>query len=146
MACLRKAVSLSPFEWIINFNLGILHLSTGQYVSAFHFLSTSINLNPMYARSYMYLAVALSRLNDFDNSCSAYEKSLELGGEDFLTYLNYAITLLLNDEIEMARYHFNSYLSLFSKAGMSNVDVDPSIVENASIAKRLLTSELLNTV
>ena len=29
VACLKKAVYLNPFEWIVNFNLGILHLTTG---------------------------------------------------------------------------------------------------------------------
>ena len=140
MACLKKAIFLSPFEWIINFNLGILNLSTGQYASAFHFLSTSINLNPSYARSYMYLAVTLSRLEDFDNSCSAYEKALELGGEDFLTYLNYAITSYLNDEVEAARNHFSSYVTLFTKARVTLPEVDSSIVENADILERLLNN------
>ena len=41
--------------------------------------STAINLQPSYAKAYTYLAVALAKLNDFDNSCAAYEKSLELG-------------------------------------------------------------------
>jgi Bardet-Biedl syndrome 4 protein len=29
VACLKRSVYLSPFEWIISFNLGILHLTTG---------------------------------------------------------------------------------------------------------------------
>jgi len=61
VSCLKRAVYLSPFEWIISFNLGVVHLSTGQFASAFHFFSTAINLQPSYARAYMYLAVALSR-------------------------------------------------------------------------------------
>ncbi|CAM9917401.1 unnamed protein product, partial [Sphacelaria rigidula] len=36
--------------------------------------SASINLKPDFAASYMYLAITLSRLEDFENSCSAYEK------------------------------------------------------------------------
>ena len=140
VACLKRAVYLSPFEWIINFNLGILHLSTGQHASAFYYFSTSINLNPSYARSYMYLAVALSRLDDFENSCSAYEKALELGGEDFLTYLNYAITLFLNDELELAQHHFNSYLTLFNKAGGATPEIDPNIIEKARVLEQLLNN------
>jgi len=61
VSCLKRAVYLSPFEWIISFNLGVVHLSTGQFASAFHFFSTAINLQPSYARAYMYLSVALSR-------------------------------------------------------------------------------------
>ena len=56
----KRAVYLTPFEWIISYNLGIVHLSTRQYASAFHYFSTSINLQPTYARSYTYLALALA--------------------------------------------------------------------------------------
>ena len=140
VACLKKAVYLSPFEWIINFNLGILHLTTEQHASAFHYFSTSINLNPSYARSYMYLAVALSRLDDFENSCSAYEKALELGGEDFLTRLNYAITLFLNDEVEHSRSQFELFQSLFQRSGGVSTDVDQDIVQQGSILKQALLS------
>ncbi len=61
VACLKKAAYLSPCEWIIVFNLGIVYLTTGQYASAFHHFSTAINLQPTYARAYMYLAVTLSK-------------------------------------------------------------------------------------
>jgi Bardet-Biedl syndrome 4 protein len=61
VACLKKAVYLTPFEWIISFNLGVVHLTTGQFASAFHYFSAAINLQPTYARAYMYLAVALSK-------------------------------------------------------------------------------------
>jgi hypothetical protein len=42
-------------------------------------------------------AASYQRLEDFENSCAAYEKALELS-DDYLTYLNYAITLYTNDE------------------------------------------------
>lgn len=56
IACLKKALYLGPFEWIISYNLGLVHLHTGQYASAFHYFSASINLKPDFAHSYMYLA------------------------------------------------------------------------------------------
>ena len=55
------AVYFTPFEWIISYNLGVVHLTTGQYASAFHYFSTAINLQPTYARAYTYLALALAR-------------------------------------------------------------------------------------
>jgi Bardet-Biedl syndrome 4 protein len=61
VACLKRALYFSPFEWIISYNLGIVHLTTGQYASSFHFFSTAINLQPSLARAYMYLAVTLSK-------------------------------------------------------------------------------------
>ena len=54
----------------------------------------------------------LLRLEDFENSCAAYDKSCELS-EDYLTYLNYAITLYTNDEIERARKQFAKFEVFF---------------------------------
>jgi Bardet-Biedl syndrome 4 protein len=78
IACLKRALYLDPFEWIISYNLGLVHLNTGQYASAFHYFSASINLKPDFPSSYMYLAITLSRLDDFENSCNAYEKAIEM--------------------------------------------------------------------
>ena len=78
IACLKRALYLDPFEWIISYNLGLVHLNTGQYASAFHYFSASINLKPDFPSSYMYLAITLSRLDDFDNACNAYEKAIEM--------------------------------------------------------------------
>lgn len=38
IACLKHASYLAPFEWMIAYNLGLVHLRTKQYASAFHFL------------------------------------------------------------------------------------------------------------
>lgn len=59
IACLKRALYLDPFEWIISYNLGLVHLNTGQCASAFHFFSSSINLKPDFPSSYMYLAITL---------------------------------------------------------------------------------------
>merc|ERR1712072_328796 len=89
IACLKRALYLDPFEWIISYNLGLVHLNTGQYASAFHFFSASINLKPDFASSYMYLAITLARLHDFENATSAYDKAIEMDGSDHLFRLNY---------------------------------------------------------
>lgn len=36
VACLKRALYLDPFEWIVAYNLGLVHLNTSQYASAFH--------------------------------------------------------------------------------------------------------------
>lgn len=36
VACLKRASCLDPFEWIVSYNLGLVHLNTSQYASAFH--------------------------------------------------------------------------------------------------------------
>jgi len=52
IACLKRALYLGPFEWLISYNLGLVHLSTGQAASAFHNFSTAINLKPDFAHRY----------------------------------------------------------------------------------------------
>ena len=52
--------------------------------------------------SYMYLAITLNRLDDFENACSAYEKAIDMEA-DHLFELNYAITLYNNNELARVR-------------------------------------------
>merc|ERR1712086_707745 len=127
IACLKRALYLEPFEWIIAYNLGLVHLCTEQYASAFHYFSSSINLKPDFASSYMYLGVALNRLDDFDNACSAYEKALELE-EDHVFHLNYAITLFNNEEVERAQAHFVQFERLFGELDPAMKDNDPDVI------------------
>jgi len=131
VACLKKALYLDPFEWIISYNLGLVHLNTCQYASAFHFFSSSINLNPDFAASYMYLAITLSRLEDFDNSCSAYEKSIQLDSSASLTHLNYSLTLYNNDEIESAKKHFKIFEDLWKEGNGDDTEQEILQVKEA---------------
>lgn len=56
ISCLKRAHYLSPFDWKVLYNLGLVHLTMQQYASAFHFLSAAINLNPRMGEVYMLLA------------------------------------------------------------------------------------------
>lgn len=126
IACLKKAQYLDPFEWIIAYNLGIAHLSTQQYASAFHYLNATISLNPYFASSYMYLALALSNLSDFENACTAYEKAISLE-DDFLIYLNYAITLNNYGHKEKAKEMYFKFRQNFDKLDAITRELDPDI-------------------
>ena len=126
IACLKKAQYLDPFEWIIAYNLGIAHLSTSQYASSFHYFNAAISLNPFFASSYMYLALALSYLGDIDNACLAYEKAIGLE-EDFLIYLNYAITLQNFSKKVKAKEMFLKFKVLFEKLDSVARELDPDI-------------------
>jgi len=112
IACLKKALYLDPFEWHISYNLGLVHMNSGQYASAFHYFSASINLKAETASTYMYLGIVLSRLDEYDNACSAYEKAIELES-DHLFHLNFAIMLYNHDDVERATQHLQSFEELF---------------------------------
>eukprot|EP00854_Cymbomonas_tetramitiformis_P024156 gene24156-29321_t len=137
IACLKKALYLDPFEWIISYNLGLVHLNTGQYASAFHFFSASINLKPDFPSSYMYLAITLSKLDDFENACSAYEKANEMES-DHLFELNYSITLYNNGELERSRHHFQEFQRLFAELDEENRNSDPEVIEQKNTLGVLL--------
>ena len=132
IACLKRALYLDPFEWIISYNLGLVHLNTGQHASAFHYFSTSINLKPDFPSSYMYLGITLSRLEDFDNACQAYEKAIEME-EDHLFHLNYAITLLNHDDVQRAAEHHQAFERLYAKLDDEAKNADPEVVEQRAL-------------
>lgn len=132
MSCLKRALALSPFEWIIAYNLGLVHLHAQLFASAFHYMSASINLKPDFASSYMYLAIALSHLDDAENACAAFEKAIEMEPyvrarvrarrsplaaprSDPLFELNYAAALNRLGQKESARAHFANFERLFAE-------------------------------
>jgi len=136
VACLKRALYLDPFEWIISYNLGLVHLNKRQYASAFHFFSASINLKPDFAATYMYLAITLARLDDFDNSCAAYEKSIEIDESDSTSRLNYAITLFNNDEIERSKEQFKVFKRIFENG--DGDEVDEEVIQQSAELKAAL--------
>merc|ERR1712232_354181 len=136
IACLKRALYLDPFEWIISYNLGLVHLNTGQYASAFHFFSASINLKPDFPSSYMYLAITLSRLDDFANACSAYEKVIDMES-DHMFHLNFAIALFNHGDTEMAKQHFQEFETYFSELDEETRQSDQDILEVREKLKEL---------
>lgn len=140
VACLKKALYLDPFEWIISYNLGLVHLNTGQHASAFHFFSSSINLKPDFPSSYMYLAITLARLDDVENACSAYEKAIEME-RDPLLELNYAITLYNSGDEGSAKEHYATFRELFDSQDEEARGADPDVQEQSRTLAALLGVE-----
>ena len=62
---------------------------------------------------------------------------MELGA-DYLTHLNYAITLQRNDEIERARQQFEIFEGLFEAVLAESGEIDPDIVTQSELMKRAL--------
>lgn len=105
IACLKRALYLDPFEWIISYNLGLVHMHTQQWASAFHHLSCAVALNPQHAPTFAQLAVCLSNLDDYDNARAAYEKSLSID-RSITCLLNSSVTALKFNDTATARQHF----------------------------------------
>ncbi|KAJ4456870.1 putative Bardet-Biedl syndrome 4 protein [Paratrimastix pyriformis] len=136
ISCLKRALDLAPFEWIVAYNLGLVHLTTRQYASAFHYLSSSINLKNDYASAYMYLAVTLAKLDDFENSCDAYRRAIEMES-DFLFHLNFAITLFNNNAPE-ARLQCQEARRLFDELDEESRSADPDVQQHFSVLEAAL--------
>ncbi|CAG7817894.1 unnamed protein product [Allacma fusca] len=99
ISCLKRACYLSPFDWKILHNLGLVHLHMQQYASAFHFLTAAINLKPDQSQNFVLLAVAISHLESAEQVRLSYEQALRLNAtasgtiHPFLLYINYAISM-----------------------------------------------------
>ena len=100
ISCLKRANYLSPFDWKILYNLGLVHLTMQQYASAFHFLSGAISRKARRSDLFMLLGgeccrqpcapvsgeetycllytVTLSHLNDWKNAQQAYQQAIAL--------------------------------------------------------------------
>eukprot|EP00033_Pygsuia_biforma_P002669 GCRY01002950.1.p1 GENE.GCRY01002950.1~~GCRY01002950.1.p1 ORF type:complete len:423 (-),score=76.06 GCRY01002950.1:369-1637(-) len=98
IACLKRALYLSPFEWLISYNLGLAHIHTQQYASAFHFLSAAINLKPDYAPAFMYLALVLAHLDDIHNATMFFDKAVRMDRANPVTYINFAVALVAHGD------------------------------------------------
>eukprot|EP00405_Crypthecodinium_cohnii_P034770 CAMPEP_0206533174 /NCGR_PEP_ID=MMETSP0325_2-20121206/4805_1 /ASSEMBLY_ACC=CAM_ASM_000347 /TAXON_ID=2866 /ORGANISM="Crypthecodinium cohnii, Strain Seligo" /LENGTH=430 /DNA_ID=CAMNT_0054029761 /DNA_START=28 /DNA_END=1317 /DNA_ORIENTATION=- len=136
IACLKRSLYLDPFEWIISYNLGLVHLNTGQYASAFHYFSASINLKPDFPTSYMYLAITLSRLDDFANAVSAYEKAIDMES-DHMFHLNFAITLFNHGDTKEAKRQFTLFNDLYGQQDEETRNSDPDVVEQVRALSRV---------
>jgi Bardet-Biedl syndrome 4 protein len=139
IACLKRALYLDPFEWIVSYNLGLVHLNTGQYASSFHYFSASINLKPDFSSSYMYLAITLARLDDFENACSAYDKAIEMES-DHMFHLNYAITLYNGGEVEAARVQYGLFLKAWEGLDEEAKSGDTDVLEQKAALEPILGS------
>ena len=115
IACLKKALYLDPFQWIAAFNLGLVLLSQKQYASAFHYFNLAINWKGDFSNSYMYLAITLDKLNDFESACQAFEQALKMEQNDCTIYLNYAIVLNNRGYPELAKELFQMSENIYQQ-------------------------------
>lgn len=79
----------------------------------------------------MYLAITLNKLNDFDNSCSAFSKALEMDSNDCTIYLNYAIVLYNNGFAQKAKDQFLLSEKIFET--LDDEDKEPEMLDQRSI-------------
>ncbi|XP_008335286.2 BBSome complex member BBS4 isoform X2 [Cynoglossus semilaevis] len=133
ISCLKRAHYLSPFDWKVLYNLGLVHLTMQQYASAFHFLSAAINLNSRMGELYMLLAVALTNLEDGENATRAYEQAVMLDESNPLVNLNFSIFLYNHGDKKAA---LDQYQEMERKVNLlqdssSSAEFDPELMDMA---------------
>lgn len=60
--------------------------------------------------------------------------------EDYLTHLNYSVTLYANDEIERARKQYAKFEALYKKQLDENAEIDADVKIQADLMKKALAS------
>lgn len=133
ISCLKRAHYLSPFDWKVLYNLGLVHLTMQQYASAFHFLSAATNLHPRLGELYMLLAVALTNLDDVENATRSYEQAVALDESNPLVNLNFAILLYNHGDKKAA---LEQYQEMERKVNLlkdsnSNTEFDTELMDMA---------------
>ncbi|KAI4829848.1 hypothetical protein KUCAC02_001513 [Chaenocephalus aceratus] len=133
ISCLKRAHYMSPFDWKVLYNLGLVHLTMQQYASAFHFLSAAINLNPRMGDLYMLLAVALTNLEDVENATRAYEQAVTIDQSNPLVNLNFAIFLYNHGDKKAT---LDQYQEMERKVNLlrdssSSFEFDPELMDMA---------------
>jgi Bardet-Biedl syndrome 4 protein len=122
VTCLKRAIYLDPFEWIISYNLGLVYLYNSQYMSAFHHFNCASNIKLDFYLIYMFMGIVLSKLNDIANGINYYERALELDPTNFLVYLNYTISLINHEMYANAKEKFEGFMNNYNRDESSEND------------------------
>lgn len=88
ISCLKRANYLSPFDWKVLYNLGLVHLTMQQFASAFHFLRAAINLNPRMGELYMLLAGTKSSSHEIQTDILLFNQEYEIRTNVYLNCRN----------------------------------------------------------
>ena len=138
ISCLKRATYLSPMDWKILFNLGLVHLTVGLNASAFHYISASIAQKPR-AKLFMFLGIALFRLDDRKNAKMAYEQALAMDktGDPAITF-NAALFHLAQGDAKQSEELCIICLENIAKIKTSGRNLDEQLVKKASLLRDFL--------
>lgn len=90
----------------------------------------------------MYLGITLNRLGDFESSCQAFERAIELEKNDCMIYLNFAIVLYNNGKKSEARVQFLKSEEAFAK--IDDEDKEQDMLDQREVLAGLLGIQLEN--
>ncbi|CAI4222254.1 unnamed protein product [Auanema sp. JU1783] len=100
-SCLKRASYLSPLNYQILFNLGVIHLTMDLNASARYYLKAAVELNKGNSSLIGAYAVSLANIKDNRNAKRAYIHALGIESHP-RTLLNFAIFSYRNNEKEIS--------------------------------------------
>ncbi|KAH8875407.1 Bardet-Biedl syndrome 4 protein [Schistosoma japonicum] len=131
ITCFKRAIYLTPFNWRIASNLGIVHMQTSQWLSAVQYLTTSINLIKQksfhYSMNdynnqktihdigmlYCLLGYCHIKLNEYSKAYEAFMNAYKQSSKNPLVILNCA-SFLVKSNKRLAHQLFTKYEKLLS--------------------------------
>ncbi|XP_018645539.1 bardet-biedl syndrome 4-like protein, partial [Schistosoma mansoni] len=153
ITCFKRASYLTPFDWRISINLGIIYMHTSQWLSAFQHITTSINLfNFIKQRSiqrcaindnnnnqkithdvgmlYCLLGYCLIKLNEYSKAYEAFMNAYKQSNKNPLVILNCA-NFLTKSNKKLA----NQMLSKYKKLSLTSEYELPYWVNKTDVDK-----------
>ncbi len=117
--CYEKAMALDKDKALVHSNLGALYLSVfGETKSpteldqAIRYFQRAVELEPRLILAYRGMGVALASRGELNKAIAAWEKGLEVAGEDDFFILNLGLAYFESGNKKSALEHFEKYLRL----------------------------------
>ncbi|XP_055708438.1 Bardet-Biedl syndrome 4 protein homolog [Phlebotomus papatasi] len=120
IACLKKAVWISPLNFNALYNLGYVLLKAHQFASAFHVLATAVSIKNNHAECLMLLGACLRYLHDRQGAFVAFERSTMQPDalKNPLIYLNFAIFCHEEGKYQQSRVYLTNVIRMSETASI----------------------------
>ncbi|XP_066157779.1 Bardet-Biedl syndrome 4 protein-like isoform X2 [Euwallacea fornicatus] len=140
VSCLKRGLWLAPLNWKLLYNLGLVHLATGQPASGFNFACAAVNLRPDLGECFALLGHTLFELKDTENALRATKQAHSLVPTDATFTANTALLLHLAG----AQAEYEEYINKFMKLCEDGHTISQEASNLVEILKANITSNINN--
>lgn len=109
---LKKAISLSPKNPKLYYNLGILYSNQKKYHHALECFNYSVKLDKKFADSHYNLANTYYELKNYSKAIKYYKKTIKLEPNYINAYYNLAMTFHILEKENISKKFYNLYKKL----------------------------------
>ncbi|MBI5096114.1 MAG: tetratricopeptide repeat protein [Nitrospirae bacterium] len=108
----RDAVDKAPYSARAHDNLGLAHITRGEYGRAIDEFNKTIEIQPRYYLAYYNAGVVYQMQNNLDSAKSSYEACLRINPQYFRAYYNLGILFKKAGELDQAISNYEKAISL----------------------------------